>query len=840
MRPLQGVRVLELATGVSGPYAGKLFADLGADVVKVEPPGGDRSRAEGPFPDDVVDPEGSSLFLHLNTNKRSVVCDRHDAAGSGLVARLATWADIVLEGDGDDTLAAYGVGPEELAGRPDLVRVSVTPFGLLGPYAGWKGAEIVAYAMGGPMNATGMAEREPLKLAGNVVSVQCGNVAAVAALAALTVAQRSGRGVAVDVANFETQAGSIDRRSGLLMWRTFTGRNATRQGGHRAGLIPAGVYPTLDGYVQVLMAPNWLLKLAAMLGDDELLHQLSLPDWPDDPELPELLDTALHVWTLSRTKAEAMAEAQAAGLGITALHSPEDTLADRHLRARAYWQTVDHPVAGRFEVPGPPVRMAEGWALDRPAPVLDADGPALRAAPPPARVPTTGSPGTAPADPGPPELPLAGVRVLDLTLVWAGPYATMLLGDLGAEVIRVDNPNRFPTATRGAIPRPRPGKAAELGELWGAFPDGDPGARPWNRVGPFVVHARSKLGATLDTRTALGREAFLRLVETADVLVENNSAKVLDRLGLGWEDLHARNPRLVLVRMPSLGLSGPYASFIGFGAHVEALCGLTHLRGYADLDQSANAGTYHMDPASGTVAAFTVLAALRRREQTGVGELLEVAQAENLIHHIGEYLVDASRGGRARTQDGNRHPTFAPQGCYRCAAGPDGGTDNWLALTVPDEATWAGLGRAMGGPAWTRDERFATATGRRAHHDELDALITVWTAGLDRFEAARRCQAESVPAGPVLDESDLLTDPHLRTRGFFRTNGSPDLGTWEFPGHLWRWDGPPLAWGPISRMGVDNDYVFRTVAGLDADTLDALEREGHFRLDFVDPDGNPL
>ncbi len=827
MQPLEGVRVLELATGVAGPYAGKLLADFGAELVKVEPPAGDRARAEGPFPDDVADGEGSSLFLHLNTNKRSVVADATSMADRQLVARLAAWADLVLEGPEPETLAAFGVTP-----RPGLVQVSVTPFGRSGPYAGWRGADIVSYAMGGPMNATGMADREPLKLAGNVVSVQCGNVAAVAALAALDLAASEGRSVVVDVSNFETQAGSIDRRGGLLMWRIFTGRDATRQGGHRAGLIPAGVYPTIDGYVQVLMAPNWLPKLAELLGDEELRDRLARPDWPDDAELPELLDTALHVWTLSRTKAEAMADAQAAGLGVTALHSPADVLADVHLAAREYWQHIEHPAAGPLVLPGPPARFDDAWQLRRPAPLLDEHGPALRAVELSARpAPPTPSPPPASAA----RLPLEGVRVLDLTLVWAGPYGTMLLGDLGAEVIRVDNPNRFPTATRGAVPRPRPGKSREIGELWGAFPNDEPGARPWNRVGPFVVHARSKLGATLDTRTELGRETFLRLVEQADVLVENNSAKVLDRLGLGWEELRARNPRLILVRMPSLGLSGPYASFVGFGAHVEALCGLTHLRGYADLDQTANAGTYHMDPASGTTAAFLVLAALRRRELTGEGGLVELAQAENLLHHVGEYLVDAGRGGPERTHDGNRHPTFAPQGCYRCV-----GDDHWAVLTVPDEATWLALCRVMDAPDLAADERFATAAGRRAHHDELDARIAAWTGTLDRWEVARRCQAEGVPAGPVLDESDLLVDPHLAARGFFRRNGSEDLGDWEFPGHLWRWDGPDLRWGPISRLGADNAYVFRDVLGLDDAEWDALDREGHLRLDFVDADGNPL
>lgn len=319
------------------------------------------------------------------------------------------------------------------------------------------------------------------------------------------------------------------------------------------------------------------------------------------------------------------------------------------------------------------------------------------------------------------------------------------------------------------------------------------------------------------------------------MIVENNSAKVLDRLGLGWDVLSARNPRLIVVRMPSLGLSGPYSDYIGFGAHVEALCGLTALRGYPDMDLTANGTTYHMDPASGAGAAFAVLTALRRRQQTGLGELVEFAQSENLMHHIGEYLVDASRTGIQRSTLGNRHPSRAPQGCYPCA-----GDDQWVVLSVGDDAEWGGLCQAMGNPEWCTDQRFVTNEGRRAHHDDLDRQLAAWTATLPKREIFDRCRAHGVPAGPVMDEADLLADPHLAARGFFRENGSEDLGTHLFPGHLWRWDGPELAWGPISRLGADNEYVYRELLGLDDREWQALVDEGHISLDFVDDTGRPL
>ncbi len=836
-QPLAGVRVVEVATGVAGPYAGKVLADHGAEVIKVEPVGGDPSRLEGPWAGDGPDPETGPLFLHLGTNKRSVVLDPERAEDRQLAADLVAWADVIIDGDGPGSLERLGVTTDELhRRRPDVVRVGVTPFGRTGPYAAWKGSEIVTYAMGGPMSATGMPGREPLKLAGNIIAVQCGAMASVAALAALSVAERSGVGIDVDISAFETQAGSIDRRSAYLMWRIFTGRDAPRQGGHRLNIIPAGIYPTADGYVQIVVAPNWIPRLAVLMGDPEVLELVASPDWMDHPDLAELIDGALHVWCVTRTSDEAMDQGQAVNLGVMALKEPVDVLTDVHFRARDFWQTVEHPVAGRYEMPGPPFRMADGWRLRRPAPLLDqhrAEVQAELAASPPRLLPAV----TYEA-----RLPLEGLRVIDLTVVWAGPYCTMLLQDLGAEVIRVDNPNLFPTATRGAIPRPAAGRSADLGSIWGAFPDDDPGERPWNRVGPFVVHARGKLGATLDLRTDLGRETFLRLVEHADVLVENNSAKVLDQLGVGWDVLSARNPRLIAVRMPSLGLDGPYARYVGFGAHVEALCGLTSLRGYADHDVSANGATYQMDPASGAAGTFAILAALRRRETTGRGELIELAQAENLLNTVGEYLVDASRTGRRQPAalPGNHHPSRAPQGAYPCRHEEGVVERGWVVLSVGDDAEWAGLRRALGEPDWAADERFASVTGRRAHQDEIDKAIAAWSEPLDAVDAAARLQAEGVPAGPVLDESALLADPHLRQRGFFRPNSSPDLGRHEFPGHLWHWNGPELAWGPINEMGADNDHVWREVVGLDDAEVAALEAEGHLRRGYVDADGNSL
>ncbi|MFV0526228.1 MAG: CaiB/BaiF CoA transferase family protein [Acidimicrobiales bacterium] len=852
-QPLAGVRVIELATDVAGPYAGKLLADYGADVIKVEPPGGDPARRHGPFPtgpggDPEPDPEQSALFLHLNANKRSLVADLDDPADRDLVADLIAGADVVIESFTPGRMAELGLGFDELHRRhPALVVTSVTPFGQTGPYAGRVGADIVTYAMGGPMNATGIQGREPLKLGGNVTSYQCGNLAGTATLAGLMVAEQTGDGVHIDLSHFEAQAASIDRRTTYYLSYLWDRRVPEREAPATVRTLPAGFFPTADGHVLVYTIQPWIERMLTVLGDGdgdgdgELRRRFDQPGWPNDDELTDLVQAALYQWLFEGDAVDRTARAQSVKWPVTPLLAPVDVLDDVHLAERKWLVTADHPTAGPVVQPGPPFRIDDGWDLRRPAPLLDQHGPEIRASLDPAQPSARPSVTAAPA--GRP-LPLEGIRVLDLTVVWAGPACTMHLGDLGAEVIRVDNPWVFPTATRGATPRPEPHQVVTAGPLATYAPvdvAGPEPYRPWNAQGMYSAHARNKLSCTLDLSRPDGRDMFLRLAAHADVVVENNSVPTLDKLGIGWEALQAANPRLILVRLPPVGLDGPHADYLGFGASFEAMSGLTAIRGYRDDDPTSLTSVFHMDPTSGATGAFATMLALRRRDRTGVGELVEVAQNENMMQHIGEYLVDAARTGRRHEAAGNRHVSYAPQGAYRCADdGGPGGDDRWMVVSVADDDQWLGLCRAMGRADLAGDPRLATAAGRRAHHDELDDAITAWTSGRDRFVAVDACQAEGVPSGPVLDEADLVADPQLAARGFYRPQGSYDIGTWPFPGHQWRWTGPAMRWGPVCRMGADNEHVYRRILGLDDDEYAALDAAGHLSMDYLRPDGSPF
>ena len=360
LAPFDGVRVVEVATGVAGPYVGKLLGDYGADVIKIEPPGGDPARLNGPFVRDVADPEQSGLFLHLNTNKRSIVAEPH----SELVAGLAAQADVIIE-SGAAGAASRAMVARWRATNPKLVVASLTPFGQDGPYASYRGEDIAFYALGGPMQATGVIEREPLKLAGNLLQYQCGAVGAVAVLGALRRAEASGVGAAIDVSNLETQVGSIDRRINYLLWRQWTGRNVTRPPAYGQAVLPFGYYPATDGYAAIIVVANWIPKLLDVLDDDELRARFATPAWMTDPETGGHLDAVIYNWLSTRTKHQAMVEAQAARWPVTALNRPTDLLVDAHFNVRGFFADVDHPVAGCYRTPGPGWRMDNGWALRR-------------------------------------------------------------------------------------------------------------------------------------------------------------------------------------------------------------------------------------------------------------------------------------------------------------------------------------------------------------------------------------------------------------------------------------------------------------------------------------------
>ncbi|MDH4146164.1 MAG: CoA transferase, partial [Acidimicrobiia bacterium] len=335
--PLAGIRVLETASGVAGPYLAKLLGDLGADVTKIEPEGGDRTRRHGPFPDDRPDPDRSALFIHLNGAKRLAGRDE-------LGDRLAD-ADVVVDDGTVDAAAQRGAHPHQVV-------TVLTPFGAEGPYAGYRAEDIVLYALGGPMIQTGVAEREPLKLAGNQIQYQWGAIGAVATLGAVLRAEASGEGALVDVTGLETQLGSIDRQINHIIWKQWTGREVTRAPGGAPAMLPSGYFPCLDGYVATIVVAGWLPRLLAVLDDPDLTERCSRPDWAADPDVPGMLEAGVYSWLADRTRQQAMADGSAHRLPFAPFNGPADLHRDPHFVARGFFVERDGD-----RVPRPPLRF---------------------------------------------------------------------------------------------------------------------------------------------------------------------------------------------------------------------------------------------------------------------------------------------------------------------------------------------------------------------------------------------------------------------------------------------------------------------------------------------------
>jgi crotonobetainyl-CoA:carnitine CoA-transferase CaiB-like acyl-CoA transferase len=426
-------------------------------------------------------------------------------------------------------------------------------------------------------------------------------------------------------------------------------------------------------------------------------------------------------------------------------------------------------------------------------------------------------------------LPLDGIRILDFTVVWAGPFATMLLGDYGAEVIRVESLRFFPSVTRGSTPRPTAAAVRAMSGPGGAYPEREPGPRPWNRHPMFNPHARNKLGMTVDLSRPEGRELFLRLIAISDVVVENHSARFMENLMLTYDVLARHKPDLIMVSMPAFGMSGPYKYYQGFGINVESVCGLTWLRAYTNGDLTETSSTLHMDAASGAAAAFAIMAALLYRRRTGKGQFIDFAQAENLMQSVGEILMDYTMNGRVQSSLGNRHPSMAPHGCYPCR-----GDDRWVVIAIADDAEWERFCQALGNPDWASDERFADAAGRYRYQDVLDPHIATWTHSHQPWEIFDRLQSAGIAAGPVMRESDLLTDPHLQARGFFHIITQAETGTHPYPGPMWHMSATPASIRrPPVRLGEHNDYVYHQLLKLSPEEIEALRAAGHLVMDFL-------
>lgn len=404
--------------------------------------------------------------------------------------------------------------------------------------------------------------------------------------------------------------------------------------------------------------------------------------------------------------------------------------------------------------------------------------------------------------------PLKSFRILDLSRIWAGPYCTKLMADMGAEIIKMES-LRVYDSHRGPV-SPARGVVA--------YPDAEPGDEPWNRNGWFNCLHMSKYGITLELTEESGRRVFEQLVSISDAVIENFRQGSLERLGYTYETLRKFRPDLIYVSMPAFGNSGPWQQYVAYGIGQEQLSGMAHMTGYAG-DGPMKSGINHGDPITGSHAAGVLLAALRYRRRTGRGMFIDVSQQESAVSLIGAETLAYQMTGQEPERRGNRSPHHAPHNSYPCA-----GEDRWVTIAVTTDEQWQHLAGIIGGDALAQDARFSTSDGRLQHQDALDELVSQWTVNREAYAVSHQLQQMGIPASPVLRGPDLLEDPHYRERGTFIEVDHPQVGPRWYPGVPWKMSATPgqVHW-PAPTLGQHNYQIYNELLGMPSEEIAQLE-----------------
>ncbi|CPR06768.1 caib/baif family protein [Mycobacterium bohemicum DSM 44277] len=776
MSALKGIRVVELAESVAGEYCGKLLADFGAEVIKVEAPErGSPTRSMAPVLAEGT--EGGALFAYLNTNKRSVALDATSAAGVEHLHRLIATADAVLH----DRPTAWAQR------HPGVVFCSITPFGAGTGVASQKAKSInVFHASGWGYHTPSHPDpaRPPLQGPGRFLAdYEAGLDAALCVAAGLFAKLHSGRGDSIDI----SQHAVLVSRADCIVGRFVTGEVETsgdRGDYDQAG--PAAFFACADGFVYLYMTSR-----AHWLGLKELMgHPAWLDEFEDD--WLEFAVTAQRVadfqrgfadWVRGLPKDATSDRAQLLRVPLVPVNGVADVYRSPQYRHRGFFQAVPHPVLGEAPYPTVPYAFSASPArITSPAPALGEHTGAVLDGLDTPRAPLVAKL----ARPTPPKAcrggPLQGVRVVELTKVWAGPYAGKLLAMLGAEVIKVET--------------------ASSPEEMRAYGGTDIDHAPY-----FLSINPEILSVDLDIKSAEGMSRLRELIAHSDIVLNNLRPGAMERQGLGYEQLAAIKPDIISVSIKMWGNDGPLGHQTGYAPSFAALAGLASLVGYPGGPPLGTSMRYG-DSTVGAAAAYAAIVALLHRDLSGAGQFVDVSAVETLSTMIGDCLLEHALTGNRLGPNGNRHPDMCPHGCYPCA---DGG---WVAVAVSGDAQWRRLCDVLEAPALAADPRYATQAQRQRHAEALDAGLAALTGRLDAEPLVRRLCEAGVPATKSATALDVIGDQRLWDRGLYCFVTDHREGQRPVVGPSWRMTRDParIARGAPD-LGEDTDYVVREILG---------------------------
>jgi crotonobetainyl-CoA:carnitine CoA-transferase CaiB-like acyl-CoA transferase len=778
---LSHLRIVEFG-GMPAAYAAGFMGGLGADVIKIEPPGGDLSRSLPPFAGDIASIERSIPFLNANVNKRSIVLNLDDEADRRTFSSLLERADVLIDSSSVGYLDFFGFDDSGLLNlNPGLVTVSMTPFGRTGPYTAYAANDAVVSAMSGVVMSQGDDTRPPV-VPPCQISYQLAAIhAAYLALGGLRHMRRTGHGQRIDLSLVE----AITFAGGSAVARYAQRSEIAVRPGASGGAY--NIYQCKDGRfvnIAIFMPGHWHILTREWMEDPVL----SDPAWDSTQyrtDNEDLIKTLLGGFVMQFDADEFVEEGQRRGIACSPVNDFEHFVTSDHMRERGWFQRIEHPVVGGYDAPGAPFIMSKTpWRQASAAPLLDQHrqeilGELANVAPRPK--PVAGDPGAAEDD----EF-LAGIRVADTTRAFAGPTGTMFLGFYGAEVIKVESSTL--QANR---------------ELTSPF---------------FPDMNRNKLSCTIDMRTDEGKALFMRLAAESDVVIDNFSATVMSRLGLGYDDLEKVRTDVIQIGMPGMGKQGPLNRWVTYGNSLQAFTGLTLLWGYSDSPMEAHAKGVVPDYSGAAMVAFSTAAAIEYRDHSGEGQAIEIAQVDGQAALLGPAILDYTINNRSWGSVGYDEPlteNMSPYGIYPCNQ-----ADNWVVIACENDDQWKSLVTAMGEPGWSEDSKFSNHAGRKVNREEMDSEIGQWTNAFTPGQVLRLLQAQGVPAGIAMNGEQVFLDRNLRARN-----------------HIV--DVEHQAWGPLVHQGLpgipavsrasaavkapwigdSNDYVFGEVLKMSAEDI---------------------
>jgi crotonobetainyl-CoA:carnitine CoA-transferase CaiB-like acyl-CoA transferase len=783
--PLADLRVVEL-TDLRGALCGRILADLGADVVKVLRPGTAPADYE------------TTVYRYRNANKRAETIDLHSAEDRIRFDALLDEAHVLIENLGPKQQRAHHLVPQTVARRhPRLVHVSLTDFGLNGPRSHWHLEPLTALAASGTMWATGFPDRPPCWLPGYLAH-DCASVyGAIGALAAV-LSRGDGRGEHVEVSVQEAAlAGTTPWSVAIADYLHINPRLNVK--GTRNADGAYWVLPAKDGWVRtVIGTPRQWQGFVELCGNPPALTE---PEWANpgfrlaNVDVVRLLaETCLA----DRTREELFSAARALGTTVGVLHTPSEFVAHEQTKSRQFFCATGFAGLGDAPFATAPYKLSLTPASVRraaptPSDAVPADAVPAEAAPDGGASTSTPDADDVSAAAGSRALPLAGMRVVEFGMAAVVPETCGVLSELGADVVKVEStthPDVLRLASTGV-----------------------------NKNFTFNAESRGRESVALDLTTPRGRELALQLCAMADIVAENYRGGVLDRFGLGYDDIRKVNPSVLYVSSQGYGRGGPYGEMPAFGPLNAGFAGLHHLWSDPDAPYPCSTSLNHPDHIAGKLLAVAVLAAWHHRQRTGEGQYIDMAQTEAAAYLIGEVYLEGALTGVEPGARGNRNDAAVPHGVYRCS-----GDDAWVAIAVPDDATWHALEDAVG---WPRDESVSTTEARLAARDRIDQRLAAWTIERSSEDAASLLQAAHVSAMPVMGPVDHLADLHLSERCAFVTLHHPEVGQEHHVRNPVRLSQTPQRTAISAPcLGADTEKVLQRWLGLSEEEVASLVASG--------------